>query len=1092
LGVYNPHLPQVLGQEWVPIRDEDVIFSPAVNQVELGHRFTFQSSHQFTNGRFYLNDPAPAQVQNQVYMMSVYPLGTAASSGPVRRCVIPCNAGGVTGSASFNGLAAASIPIFLANPSDGDYIECTPNFAAGYKALDLFFATNAYAPLLAGKRILRLSLLHSFSWDPNQSGVPGSVAPDVQQYTLTQALTIQTGAGAPTDVTFSPFVETYGNSLVAMNPPRGKPPQAIPMSVVNFGEVNHRWATPSTAATTERVPWRYEELQRFEATAGSNRYRVHYEFGDITEWAGVFYLNYAALEVLFCEEQRVVYGGKAFGGSIGDTRRQQYTLGANILPLRDRTLAANPTLPAGDYELVISSPDIGDIAGPFISGSSQPASANTYPDLNGLRQLYHIPPHHGVKVNVTQEVGSTFSEEETDVLPQLSLHTDSGAPLTEVHAYGRQSVAQVYGSIIATQDIRDSSVGGARTWPWVRFYARRFGSTTVPLRLDSTTITGAGVSVQVTPVEWDALDEIIDGWKEVTLRFSLPPAMGAPVNPVWRWSATGELAGNRWEVLGATAPAISGTPGNMFNTVPSGQLLSSATYGEPSGATINEAWVPQYAPPVTAVSDDQTSDATLIFAQDMAPVTGFAVSVLSQAITGIGQDCGVNPGFIPSTLSYNRLTWGLPVNTGIASDNFNRIVAAGSWGTASDGKTWALGTQPAADMSVDQYGFMNVSTRAIDYLAWLNTGGPNQDITVDIRIGDVSEGTGSLRAGVAGRLTNATNLYFAEARYTETGVVELRVSRRVAGVATTLVTLTLGNLLPSPAAWRRIRFQLEGIFLRAKLWDVSTEEPEWQIVTTDSNLTTGNNAGTFVRDDSTAAGPTLFSFDNFSVEPPDFNFGFYELQRQDPLAGWQAIMMATGPAVTGFSDFEARVGLQSDYRIRAVDVYQFPGPWSLTVSATIPAPGVTGTLIGANSHVLVFTTNERQNGSRNLAYCTAWEGSVEEGFIFPEAGTNQLQPMFNRDFFTAFRPMERGGEQFTRTLLVQAAAISPETLANFTSLRDMAWENVSYICVRDEDGNRWLASITIPDARVLRDRRLYLASVGIAEVTDTPSPVNPS
>jgi hypothetical protein len=150
--------------------------------------------------------------------------------------------------------------------------------------------------------------------------------------------------------------------------------------------------------------------------------------------------------------------------------------------------------------------------------------------------------------------------------------------------------------------------------------------------------------------------------------------------------------------------------------------------------------------------------------------------------------------------------------------------------------------------------------------------------------------------------------------------------------------------------------------------------------------------------------------------------------------------------------------------------------------------------IGCNTgHLLIFTSNEEQDGSINLAYSNAWESGqrVEENFVFPEAGFVQLQAMYNRDFFVAFRPLERGGEQFNRTILVQAAAISPETLADFTGLRDMAWANVSYICVRDEEGNRWFATVLVPGGRVLRDRRLYLAPVDVIEVTDTPSPVNP-
>jgi hypothetical protein len=127
-----------------------------------------------------------------------------------------------------------------------------------------------------------------------------------------------------------------------------------------------------------------------------------------------------------------------------------------------------------------------------------------------------------------------------------------------------------------------------------------------------------------------------------------------------------------------------------------------------------------------------------------------------------------------------------------------------------------------------------------------------------------------------------------------------------------------------------------------------------------------------------------------------------------------------------------------------------------------------------------------------LAYSNAWEGSVNEEFTFPEATFVQLQAMYNKDFFTAFRPLERGGERFSRTVLVQAAAIAPPTLADFTSLRDMAWDSVNYICVRDQEGNRWFATILVPSGKVQHFRRIYMAEVEVIEVTDTPTPVDPS
>lgn len=1086
MGKYNPEAPQILGQEWAPIRSENVVFSPSVNAVEMGHTFTLATSRTLQDGRFYLKTLPPGGVENQVYMVSVYAQGKEAESGPVRSVIIPCNSGAITGSVFFN--SGSSIVNSLASPSDSLYLYAEPNFDTSSKALNLFFNTGSYAQLLNGKRILGVNFLHQLTWSPIQSGVAGSIASRQVVYSIVQRLSMDTGTGSTQFQYFAPVVGTYGSSLLDANPIIGDIGTVTEVQRIKLGEINHLWQNPSTTVTPERLPWRYDELARFEATAGANRYRIHFEFGAAAaaDWAGQFQLGYAALEVVFCEENRIAYGSRAYGTA--STVSDAYRIGANIIPLRDTSFTASPTLNAGTYTVVVSSPDIGDIQGPLSLDVTRPAQANTYPTLSALQQLGPIVGLKGVQNNLTQAVDEQFNQEEVNVLPQLSLHTSSG-PLTEVHVYGEQARAQVYGTVTATQEILDSAAQGPGSYPWVRYYARRFGNTTVPLRLDNPAVSGSGTYVEITPTAFDALDEIVDGWKEVTLRFTTPPTMGSGTNPSWRWSAGGELIGNRWEVLGAIAPAISGIPGNLLNLVPSPHQLSLATYGAPtSGANIDLAWVPGYAPQVSATTDDPTADAMLIFAKDMVTITGFSASNQDQTITGIGLDCGVNPCCVPSTIKYTQLTWALPVNTGTSSDDFNRTVAANSWGTSSGGEAWNT-TGSGMTYSVDGSQGVIVSTTSSTRIARLTPGGPDQDVRATLTMGNaVSSSDYSI--GVLLRVTDSSNYYHA--RMLETAsTVELYLSVTVAGVVTTLANITLPDLLPSTTAKRKIRATIVGNRILAKLWADTEPEPDWQLDVINNQFTTGNVSGLVMQNLGGNSSVTYY-VDDFSVVPPDIYFGSYELQRMDTVTtDWQTVMQATSPATTAFNDYEARVGILSSYRIRAIDVYGFEGPWSSTVTATVPAPGVT---IGCNTgHLLIFTSNEEQDGSINLAYSNAWESGqrVEENFAFPEAGFVQLQAMYNRDFFVAFRPLERGGEQFNRTILVQAAAISPETLADFTGLRDMAWANVSYICVRDEEGNRWFATVLVPSGRVLRDRRLYLAPVDIIEVTDTPSPVDP-
>jgi hypothetical protein len=851
MGNYNPSLPVILGQEWVPIRDEDLVFSPVVNAFEQGHKFTLAQSRVLQDGRFYIHDQAPGLTNEAVNLINIYPAASINAAGPIQSVIIPCNSGAVTGSTTT--ITGGSVAAALADPSDGFGIHST--FNAVQQEIGLFFAVNSYSAALTNKRIVGVQFLYTaYAVNDNTAG------PFINQQGTTPPTYLFIAAdNVPLGIDYGPLTDTLYTATVA------QAPYTTPIGSLNMGEVSQFW---STSPGDERLPWKFADLQRFEASAGATRRFFRIVVQMMSNAGDRFFLGYAALRVLYCEETRTAYGGRR--------NNNNQILGVQTVPLRTATAnTLNPVLTAGDYIVTVSAADIGAL-------NASAGAITTYPALNALRELYSIPPHPGTQLKLTTVEGETFTPLETHILPQLSLHT-SGGPLTEPHVYGRQAAAHIYGSIIASQEILDPGPGGS-SWPQVRYYARRFGDTTVPLLLFSPDITGSGASVSITPTEHDALPEIMDGWKEVTLRFTTPPTMPAGQTR-WRWSATGEAAGSRWEVLGAIAPAISGTPGNSLNKVPAPHQLSTATYGAPTqGDTTNLGWVPGYSPIVTSVTDDQTADATLLFSQDPPTITGVAITQLSQTVTGIGLDCGTIPCCIPTGIGYNRVTW------------------------------------PVSSM-------------------------------------------------------------------------------------------------------------------------------------------------------------------------PITGFGAYELQRWDSVTDWQTIMSASSPAITGFNDFEARVGLASVYRIRITNLYDFAGGWSTQVTGTVASPGVDG--CAADGGVLIFTTNDDQTGASNLAYSPGWEGSTEETFDFPEADQVTYQRMYNRDGSVAFHGTERGLEHFTRLLVIQQAAIDPIRLANLRNLRDLAWADHPYVCVRDDVGDRWFASVRVPNERV-HQRALYLATVDVTEVTQTAAPIDPS
>jgi hypothetical protein len=1097
MGSYNPHSPQILGQEWVPIRDEGLVLNPFANTLERGYGFTLQDSTQVSDVRFYLKNFPEFFGSSMIYTAGVYPRGRENESGPVRSVVIPCNYGQITGGGAFNGpffsFAGLTVADVLYARGDNYFL----NWIMGQTGVpivwgvDVYFATNAYAQLLNGKRILGVDFLSGINV-VSQGFSVDTILQNIKMFVRTDF------ANTATDTFRLP--DLLSNQT---------PVSTIADVRVHLGDANRFFGvgSGSTAGINQISQWTYPQLQRFEASS-ANRLHISIEESPGAAVLGPeFSIEYAALEVFYCDESRVAFGSRIFNDDIPNRpSRDAFVLGMNAITIRDTaTQSTNPILAAGDYTLTISESNMGDnyFASQFRSTAT----------LNEVRQLYEIPSHPGVQVNLPfplneNTVGTTFTAESTDLIPQLSMHSSGGVVVDASHVYGQQSAAQVWGTITATQEIDDRFIGSLKTWPWVRYYARRFGNTTAPLKLEtlSSGVSGFGVAVQITPGEFDLLPNVTDGWKAVELLFPVPPNMGTGLIPQWRWSSAGETVGNRWEVLGATAPAVSGIPQQMdinlqFGQVPTVQRLYSGTYGVPvSGAGINEGWIPQSGPYVSGTADDQSSDAVLIFGPYMPQVSGFGVTALSQPVSGIGQDCGIDPCGIPTGIAYNQLSW--TPNTVTLLDTFDRVGVSG-WGTApgftntpwilpagsansyaysTDGRDGLVALPPssfvtpiiqldnivATDMeTVGTFTVPSITPTSVSTL---------YDITVFLR-------RSSSISNYAFRLTVAANGLNNQLRIFRNGVT-------VANTAGTVVP-ALQHIPFNGVNWS-IKMRAFGNDVRGKVWQTSVEEPEnWQLIYFDSSPVTGGTAA--YNFDSAAALGTAIVLKVNSItlnSVTDINKISYELQRMDDITDWQTILLSDNPYLYYFNDYEARVGIPTSYRIRRLSTYDFPGLWSSTVTMTSASPGVSGSCL-EQAHVMIFTTNEHQNGSSNLAYSNAWEGTVTEDFSFPEASFTQLQPMYNRDFFTAFRPRERGGEVFSRTVLVQAAAISPETLADFTSLRDMAWDDVSYVCVRDEDGNRWFANVAVPSAIVQNRRRLYMATVQIAELTDVPVPVNP-
>ncbi len=1077
MGRYNPNLPYILGQEWVPIHDEDYVYTPDLATVELGHRFSTSTAYTLVDGRFYMNRFPPALVAGQGYGINIYPAGAEDRTGPVRNVIIPCNAAGVTGNAG----DIQSVTTILKNvmsPSDNlaanGYVGGSPTAFR----MEFFFATNQYSQLLTGKRILGVDYLYQFS----AGGTP-----------LAEALAWQNQLSVEA---FQPTLP--GTTLIGAITTAGVPTFAI-SDTSQFDQVYSLGLSEvqiMSLLSGNPSMWNYPELAKFEATH-ANRIGIAWSSTTNVLAQAFFQIGYQALRVWYCEEARTAAGVYIFTPGISTN----VNLNTTIVPLRNpTTLALTPSLPAGDYTVTSQALNLGWLAenqgtviGIGLNGMGEiPMTAE--------RQLYQISSHPGVQINHPfpldeSAVDQPFTQVGSDVLPQLSLHTSTG-PLVEVHAYGRQAVAQVYSGVTATQEIYDTSIGGNFAYPQVRFYARRWGDTNVPLTLSSTSpvVSGSGMSVTLTADQFDALPPaggIINGWKEVTLRFPTAPTMGQGTNPQWVWSANGLSAGNRWEVLGAIAPAISGVPGNVLNQInPSNQRLYAATYGAPaSGAAVNLGWVPGWSPLVSATTDDQAADAVLLFSQDPPSITGFTMTNQTQAITGIGLDCGGTPCCVPTGITYKELTWTTPFPA--VCDQFTRSVSNG-WGTIVSGLTWAVTGGAVGDYAVNGSAGTITPTTTQSRTAYLTGTGSslnNYDVTVLVTLSSLANVNANHQISIIGRFIDSGNFYRHKATITTaTGAVGLTFDAVAGGSLVTTNGPTQDIILsdPSPAPFY-LRAQADGSIMRTKVWLASTSEPtEWGQVAFDTTQTAGAVGVNTINSQVTV------SFDNFLALPIALLGSSYEIQRMDDITDWKTIMLTTNLCTSRFRDYEGRVGTTNSYRIRMVNEYNFAGAWSPTITGSIAAPGVTGgACLSTAGGVLIFTSNYNQNGLYNLAYVPIFNGSIpSEDFTFPESSTVSFGRMYTRNYQVGFKPLERGGETFSRDILVQAAAVALPRLANVKALRDMAWADLPYVCVRDDIGDRWFAMVQVPGDQVRRNRRLYTSTVNITEVTDTPFAVN--
>jgi hypothetical protein len=202
------------------------------------------------------------------------------------------------------------------------------------------------------------------------------------------------------------------------------------------------------------------------------------------------------------------------------------------------------------------------------------------------------------------------------------------------------------------------------------------------------------------------------------------------------------------------------------------------------------------------------------------------------------------------------------------ADDYSRTVANG-WGTADTGQTYVLsGTN--TDFSVGSgIGTIAPGTTGSDRMAVINMRSRYQDASVVLETNTTPTG-GTIRYGMVGRYTDASNHYRFVLSIATTGVVTAEIARREAGVLTTLTSVATTLSIASNITIRMQAGAGADGLLRLKAWQSASGEPnEWTLETVDlTPLTSGNNLGPFARRESGNLTPTALDFDSLIVTNP--------------------------------------------------------------------------------------------------------------------------------------------------------------------------------------------------------------------------------
>lgn len=318
------------------------------------------------------------------------------------------------------------------------------------------------------------------------------------------------------------------------------------------------------------------------------------------------------------------------------------------------------------------------------------------------------------------------------------------------------------------------------TWNETRFPQVTVNLANAPQQIDDAAGVDTGSRIQITsPPAWLAADTIdlrVEGYSEVLDQYT--------------WTLT-----------------YNCTPYGPFNVA----YVADATYGR---------------------ADTDGSETTTAISSSATSVT-----VLTTGETRWVWSAGFASEF-PFDVRAGGEVWSVTAIASSFSDALGRTASNG-WGTADSGQFYSTAGGTSADFSVGAgYGVHVLSAANSSRRTFIDYTVADFDYYGSVTVSATATGA-SLYGALAGRYTDSSNVYLARVEFTTSGTLVLSVRKRVAGVETELGTFTPG-ISYAAGTFYRVRFQGTGTRLRAKVWAAAGTEPGlWQVIVSDSSLTTG-------------------------------------------------------------------------------------------------------------------------------------------------------------------------------------------------------------------------------------------------------------